>query len=87
MKRGALLNLYVSAQQYAYARTLRGSTVVVVINNDKKPAGIEFEIAPDALANGAVLSDLMGVAKEVQVRDGKVKVDLPARSAAIFVRR
>ncbi len=87
LKRGALLNLYVSEQQYAYARTLRGSTVVVVINNDKKPAGIEFEIAPDALANGAVLSDLMGEAKEVQVRNGKVKVDMPARSAAILVRR
>ena len=87
LKRGALLNLYVSEQQYAYARTLRGSTVVVVINNDKKPAGIEFEIAPDALANGAVLSDLMAEAKEVQVRNGKVKVDMPARSAAILVRR
>lgn len=87
LKRGTLLNLYVSEQQYAYARTLRGATVVVVINNDKKPAAIEFEITPDVMANGATLADLLGVSKEVQVGNGKVKVNLPERSAAIFVRR
>ena len=87
LKRGALLNLYVSEQQYAYARTLSRAMVLVVINNDKKPAGIEFEVAPDLLTNGTMLADLLGVSKEVQVSNGKVKVNLPERSAALFVRR
>ena len=87
LQRGALLNLYVSEQQYAYARTLLGATVVVVINNDKKPAGIEFEVAPELLTNGTMLADLLGVSKEVQVSNGKVRVNLPDRSAALFVRR
>jgi len=87
LKRGALANLYVSEQQYAYARALRGSSVVVVINNDKKPAEIEFAVGPGFFPPGALLTDLLGVAKEVQVREGKMKANLPERSAAIFVRR
>src|SRR5687768_12039676 len=87
LKRGALANLYVSEQQYAYARTLRGSSVVVVINNDKKSAEIEFAVGPGFFPPGALLTDLLGVAKEVQVREGKMKANLPERSAAIFVRR
>lgn len=87
LKRGALANLYVSEQQYAYARTLRGSSVVVVINNDRKSAEIEFAVGPGVFPPGAMLTDLMGVAKEVQVREGKMKANLPERSAAIFVRR
>ena len=87
LKRGLLLNLHVSEQQYAYARTLLGATVVVVINNDKKPAGIEFEVTPELFTNGTMLTDLLGVSKEVQVTNGKVKVSLPERSAALFVRR
>jgi hypothetical protein len=59
----------------------------VVINNDKKSAGIEFEIATDVFADGVMLADLLGVSTQVQVRNGKVKVNLPERSAAIFVRR
>lgn len=87
LKRGALTNLFVSEQQYAYARTLAGAAVLVVINNDKKPAEIEFDITNEVFANGAMLADLMGVSKEVQVRAEKLRVNLPARSASIFVRR
>ncbi len=87
LKRGTLSNLYVSEQQYAYARTLRNATVVVVINNDKKPAAIEFDVATGLFPPGTMLADLLGVAREVQIRDGKMKVNLPERAAAIFVRR
>ena len=87
LQRGALANLYVSEQQYAYARTLRGASVVVVINNDKKSAEIEFAVGPNVSPPGAMPTDLLGVAKAVQVREGKMKVNLPERSAAIFVRR
>src|SRR5215211_1685345 len=44
LKSGNLVNLYVSEQQYAYARTAKGGAVVVVINNDDKAAEIEFDV-------------------------------------------
>lgn len=87
LKRGALFNLYVSDQQYAYARMLRGSAVVVVINNDKKRSEIEFDVATIGLADGSTLSDRLDSAAEVRVMDKKLTVTLPERSAAIFVRR
>ena len=87
LKTGALVNLYVSEQQYAYARTAKSGPAVVVINNDVKPAEIEFAVAPAGLKNGASLLDVLGVSRDVIVRDGKLHVSLPKRSAALFAIR
>ena len=87
LKSGALINLYVSAQQYAYARRTKDDVLVVVINNDTKPASIKFEVSATGLAGGAMLSDRLGVSKVVQVADNQLSVMLPSRSAAILVRR
>ncbi len=38
------MNLHVSEQQYAYARTTKHAAVVVVFNNDDKAAEIEFDV-------------------------------------------
>ena len=84
LRTGALVNLYVSEQQYAYARTTRNETVVVVINNDNNAADIEFDVTRAGLKNAASLSDRLGASRGVTVRDGKLKVTLPQRSAAIF---
>jgi glycosidase len=86
LRRGALRNLYVSEQQYAYARGTRTESVVIVINNDKKAAEIEFEVSGAGLKNGDLLFDSLEVGKRVVVVDGKMKVKLPERAAAIFVR-
>ena len=87
LKRGALINLYVSDQQYAYARTTRDGVVVMAINNDTKPAMIEFEVSAADLTNGMRLVDRLGSAKDVQVDNGRISVALPSRSVAIFVRK
>lgn len=87
LQRGELVNLHVSAQQYAYARKTKTEVVVVAINNDAKPATIEFDVTPTGLANGASLIDRIGALTGVRVNDGKVKVSLPARSAAVLVPR
>jgi len=87
LKRGALVNLYVSEQQYAYARTWKGASVIVVVNNDKKTTEIEFEVLRTGLVNHAVLVDRLGTAKEAQVINGKLKVRLAERSAAVLVRK
>lgn len=87
LRRGALLNLHVSEQQYAYARRTKNATVLIVINNERKAAQIEFEVAAAGLTDGMVLVDQLGVSREVRVMNGKLKVTLPERSAAILVRR
>lgn len=87
LQRGELINLYVSAQQYAYARKMKTGVVVVAINNDAKPATIEFDVTPVGLVDGVALVDRIGALTGVRVNDGKVKVSLPARSAAVLVPR
>lgn len=87
LRRGALVNLHVAAQQYAYARVTDRSSVVVVINNDTKPAALEFEVAAARLAEGARLTDRLNIAQDARVADGKLKVNLPARSGSVFTVR
>jgi glycosidase len=87
LKRGALINLYVSDQQYAYARRTKDDAVLIVINNDTKPTMISFAVSAAGLADGAMLVDRLEASKVVQVANGKLDVALPSRSAAIFVRR
>ncbi len=84
LRRGALLNLHVAAQQYAYARTTDRSSVVIVINNDTKAASVEFDVSPAGLTDGARLTDRLGVSPDVRVANGKLKTSLPARSASVF---
>jgi hypothetical protein len=87
LQRGALVNLYVSEQQYAYARKTKDGAVVIVINNDTKPTKIAFEVSAAGLVNGARLVDRLGSSKDVQVENGEIEVALPSRSAAIFGRK
>jgi len=85
LKSGGLVNLYVSSQQYAYARTTKGSTVVVAFNNDNKPAPMEFDVLPAGLRTGAMLHDRLGVSKDVVVSSGNVSISLRERSVSVFV--
>src|SRR5215213_4917512 len=83
LRTGKLVNLYISEQQYAYARTIRNEAVIVVINNDSNTAEIEFDVSRLTSRN-ASLTDRLSVTRSAIVRDGKLKVSLPKRSAAIF---
>jgi glycosidase len=87
LQRGELLNLYVSEQQYAYARKTKREAVVVVINNDGRTVEIEFDISPAGFTNGTRLIDRLGVSKEALVSGGKLKVKLPERSAVVLVQK
>jgi glycosidase len=84
LRRGSLVTLGFTEHQYAFARTLGARSVIVVFNNEKKEAAIEFEVTPLKLANGTALGDRLGVSKDLRVEAGKLKVSLPARSASIF---
>jgi glycosidase len=93
LKTGKLVNLFVSEQQYAYARKLqpREGTVIyapdlaiVVINNDTKPAVTDFSVEPVGLSDGEDLRDQLDHSRQVKITDHRLKVTLPARTAAIF---
>lgn len=84
LRRGALVNLFISDQQYAYARKTPRGFVIVALNNDAKPASIEFDISQLRVADGALLIDGLGVATEMRVQSGKLRVALPARSASMM---
>jgi len=85
LRNGKLVNLHVAEQHYAFARTMRGSAVVVVFNNDSKEAEIEFDVAAAVLRNGETLRDGLDVSRNVSVANGKLRVSLPKRSVAILV--
>ena len=87
LQNGALVNLYVAEQQYAYARTLRGNVAVIVFNNDEKGAEFQFDVSRAGVRNGAIMGDRLGVSRDATVRDGKLHVSLPKRSVSIFVGR
>ncbi|HKZ77338.1 MAG TPA: alpha-amylase family glycosyl hydrolase [Pyrinomonadaceae bacterium] len=84
---GKLVNLYSSEQQYAYARVTKTGAVVIAINNDTKPAAMEFDVTETGLPNGVLLVDRMSVSKDIVISAGKLKLNLPERSAAVFARK
>ncbi len=84
LRRGALTNLLVEEKQYAFMRSTASASVIVLFNNDRKPATLEFEVPPQKFAEGALLIDRLNVAQDARVEGGKIKVLLPGRSAAIL---
>jgi hypothetical protein len=87
LKRGELVNLYVSEQQYVYARKSKAGAVVVAINNAGKPATFEFDALPAGLSNGDRLTDRLNATEDLQVEHGNLRITEPARSASVLVRK
>jgi glycosidase len=87
LRRGELMNLHVSEQQYAYARKTSTAVAVIAINNDTKAASIEFDVSSTGLNDGSFLIDKLGQSPDVRINSGKMKVTLPPRSASLFVPR
>jgi glycosidase len=87
LQHGELINLYVSEQQYAYARKSETGLVVVVINNDTRGATIEFDVAPLGLREGVSLADRIGPEGSVRVSSGQLKITIGAREARILTKK
>jgi glycosidase len=84
LRRGALVTLRAAEQQYAYARVSERGAVVVVFNNDTKPAAIEFGVAAAGLPDDARLDDRLGTLTNVRAAGGRLQLTLPARSVSIL---
>jgi glycosidase len=87
LQRGKLVNLYLSGQQYAFARKSATGIALVAINNDINPAAIEFSVSTLGLTDGLVFVNQLRSADEIQVRGGSVKINLPERTAGVFFQR
>ncbi|HEX3559589.1 MAG TPA: alpha-amylase family glycosyl hydrolase [Pyrinomonadaceae bacterium] len=84
LRRGALKDLYVADQQYAYARTTPSVSAVVVINNDAKPASFAFRVDGLGLDNARLHDQLGTVKSDVLTSNGVLALVLPPRSAVIL---
>jgi glycosidase len=87
LRRGKLVTLLVSDQQYSYARTTRQASVIIAINSAPQASTLSLDVSSIGLEDGAKVVDRLGPAGEIEVRNGLISAVLPARSAAIFVKR
>lgn len=84
-RRGRSLDLLDEEQQLAFARVTDSSAVIVIFNNDSKPAEVNFDISMiKQIAPNAMLVDALGKLTEIKVTNGKVRATIPARSAGIY---
>jgi hypothetical protein len=84
LRRGSHVSLAVGDQAYAYARVGGGDPVVVVINNGSEPLDMDVPVRPAGCAEGTVLEDRLGAAGSSRVEDGRLRVTLPRRAAALY---
>jgi hypothetical protein len=69
----------------AYARVTDRQAVLVVFNNDTKPAEVSFDVSMiKPFPANSVLSDRLGKAPDINIQNGKIKFTMPARAAGIF---
>ena len=89
LRGGKLVNLLTdAAQQYAFARVSdSGQTVIVVFNNAKTPAQIEFPLTAIKVSDNANLIDRMSVSTDARIEKGTMKLTVAGRAAGIFTVR
>ncbi len=85
LRRGESIDLLDEEQQTAYARVKGNQAVLMIFNNDAKPASVSFDVSTiKAFAPDAVLTDRLGAVSDVKLQNAKIKLLMPARTAAIF---
>jgi glycosidase len=86
LRRGVSLDLLDEEQQMAYAREANNQAVIVVFNNDIKPANVQFNVSMlKSLGSNNTLTDRLGVIPDVKVENGNVNFTMPARTAGVLM--
>jgi glycosidase len=85
LRRGTTASLLVEEQAYAYARVAPEGAVVVALNNGAAPATLDVSVRDLGFADGGTLVDRLG-GTPIRVEAGRVRLLLPARSAALLTR-
>ena len=80
---GDYAQLYVSHEQFAFARFLDDEYVIVAINASEEKTTIEFDVP---LKNGEKLNDLLNANQSATVVNEKIKVEVNPHWAVILQR-
>ena len=85
LRSGASFDLLDEEQQAAYARVANNQAVIIVFNNDVKPAAVRFDVSMlKPIASNNTLTDRLGKIPDVKIENGAVNFSMPARTAGIF---
>ena len=84
LRRGAMVDLLVANDVYAFARVGTGRSALVVLNNGTTEASLHLALAGSRIENGAVLEDAMGKAPAIKTQGGFADVRVAGRSIAIY---
>ena len=86
LRRGRTLDLLDEEQQMAYARVTAKDAVIVVFNNDTKPAKVGFDFSMiKQFAVNQTFVDRLGSVRPVNIHNSWLTFEMPPRSAAILV--
>ena len=87
LRNGKSLDLLDEEQQIAYARIDKEEPVLVVFNNDAKPATVNFDVSMiKEFPPNSPLTDALGNLGNLSLKNGKFTATIPARTAGIYVR-
>ena len=84
LRRGALIDLLVDDDAYAFARVTAGSRVLVVFNRRAAPARLHIPLESSGIPDSSRLENLLGGTPAAETRNGALDVELPPHSAAIY---
>lgn len=85
LRDGKTLDLLDEEQQMAYVRMTEKQAVLVVFNNDTKPAEVAFDVSmikPFPL--NSPMTDRLGKSPDFNIENGKVKFTMPARAGGVY---
>ncbi|MEO6051583.1 MAG: alpha-amylase family glycosyl hydrolase [Pyrinomonadaceae bacterium] len=86
LRSGKTLDLLDEDQQMAYARVTAKEAVIVVINNDIKPASVGFDFSMiKKFSVNKTFVDRLGNVSPINIHNSWLTFQMPARSAAILV--
>jgi hypothetical protein len=84
LRRGAMLDLLVADDVYAFARVGARGSALVVLNNGGAEARLHVSLAGSRIEDGASLKDALNNAPPIKAQGGFADVRIPARSIAIY---
>jgi glycosidase len=88
LRRGSLVQVYDAEQQTVYARVLGDQYVFVAINNDTRPATVEFDYHDAGVPAGAQFTEglnFFGDNPGVKSQGGHTRLDFPTRGEIVIV--
>jgi glycosidase len=84
LRRGSTLHLVASEKIYAFARVAGPSAVLVVFNTGDEKATLLIQGPQLGIPESASLHDELGAAPDAQAQAGRLTVESPAHSAAVY---